>query len=54
MGLQITVKVKDPKKIKNIRNLAQELAQIVESITKTRTTINVKLMSYGAPNRTIK
>ena len=47
MGFQIAVKIRDPRKVKDLKALAQQLANVLESITRTRTIVNVKDFSRG-------
>jgi hypothetical protein len=42
MAFQIMIRIQDPKKVKDKRVLAQQLANIVESFTGKRTIINVR------------
>lgn len=47
MSFNITVKIRDPKKVKNMKVLAQQLANVLESFTKKRTIVQVKEFSRG-------
>lgn len=47
MSFQITIKIRDPKKVKNPRALAQQLANALEAYTGKRTIVNVKEFSRG-------
>ena len=42
MAFQIIIRLKGPKKSKNLRALAQQLANIIEGFTGKRTIINVR------------
>jgi hypothetical protein len=45
MPFQITVKVQDTKKVKNLKSLAQQLATVIESFTGKRTIVQIKEFS---------
>lgn len=47
MPFQITIKLRDTRKVKDKRALAQQIANIVESFTGRRTVVNVKDFSRG-------
>ena len=47
MAFQVTIKIKDASKIKNLRALAQQLANQLESFTGKRTLVEVKEFTGG-------
>ena len=47
MSFQITIKIRDPNKVKDLRALAQQLASQLESFTGKRTLVEVKEFSGG-------
>ena len=47
MSFQIVVKIRDPKKAKNLKALAQQMANVLESFTGKRTIVNVRDFSRG-------
>ncbi len=50
MAFQITVKIRDPNKVKDLNQLAQQLANQLESFTGKRTLVEVKEFT-GGPRR---
>jgi len=47
MSFQVTIKIRDPNKVQNLRALAQQLANQLESFTGKRTLIEVKEFTGG-------